>query len=74
MHKVVPEKNITDEISAFRGNNTNTNFGVVARKGGNNTFKKLNNKFYRPIVGVECPAYLLHNTVQSGTGVLSKDI
>lgn len=74
VYKVISDHGISDKISAFGGDNTNTNFGGVARKGENNVFRKLQNKLNRQILGVGCPAHILHNSIQTGADVLSHDI
>ena len=57
-----PKKNdLTQKIVAFCGDNCNTNFGGVKRKGKNNVFSYLKEELGRNIVGVGCGAHIVHN-------------
>ncbi|XP_042300251.1 uncharacterized protein LOC121918235 [Sceloporus undulatus] len=72
LHSVVVRQGIDGKISSFGGDNTNTNFGGLSRKGTNNVFTKLQSKLGRTVV--ECPAHILHNSIQVGVRDLSVDI
>lgn len=45
----------------FTGDNTNTNFGGVLRRGKENIHCKLKKEFGRGIIGVGCGAHITHN-------------
>lgn len=60
---------LSDKIIAFSGDNCNTNFGGVLRKGSNNDFSILNNNLKTNIFGVGCAAHILHNAMQSSADV-----
>ncbi|XP_060835436.1 uncharacterized protein LOC132929545 [Rhopalosiphum padi] len=65
---------LSDKIVAFSGDNCNTNFGGVLRKGSNNVFSILNNNLKTNIFGVGCAAHILHNAMQSSADVLPIDV
>jgi hypothetical protein len=58
---------------AFCGDNANTNFGGIARKGTCNVYFKLK-EHNDHIEGVGCPAHIMHNTIQTAADRLSCDI
>ncbi|XP_042311324.1 uncharacterized protein LOC121924195 [Sceloporus undulatus] len=74
LHSVVVRHGIDGKISSFGGDNTNTNFEGLARKGKNNVLTKFQCKLGRTIVGVGCPAHILHNSIQAGADHLSIDV
>lgn len=63
-----------DKLIAFCGDNTNTNFGGLQRRGQCNVFHKIKEDLGRPIEGIGCPAHILHNTISSASGILSVDV
>lgn len=56
--------NLKKKIISYSGNNTNTNFDGIARKGKNNVFIKLKNSLNRDILGLGCCAHIVHNGIQ----------
>lgn len=73
---VLSEHSILNKCVAFAGDNCNTNFGGVKRGSGNNVFTHLKTKMSRDcLVGVGCPAHVLHNCIHHGIdSSLSVDI
>lgn len=63
-----------DKCTSFCGDNTNTNFGGVNRKGVNNIFHKLQGSLGKDIEGIGCPAHVLHNTASCAADVLAVDV
>lgn len=63
-----------DKCSSFCGDNTNTNFGGVNRRGVNNIFHKLEDVLKKELEGIGCPAHILHNTVSCAADVLAVDV
>ena len=59
------KNNLTQKIVAYCGDNCNTNFGGVNRKGKNNVFSYLKKELGRNIVGVGCGAHIVHNCIQT---------
>ena len=57
----------------FTGDNTNTNFGGVLRRGKENIHCKLKKDFGRHIIGVGCGAHITHNSIQTGCEMLPID-
>lgn len=74
LEQVLVSNNLTDKVSAFCGDNTNSNFGGAARKGSNNTYRKLNSFLGRELIGVGCGAHIVHNAIQSASDCLPIDV
>ncbi|CAH1163556.1 unnamed protein product [Phaedon cochleariae] len=71
---ILQKNDLKDNCIAFSGDNCNTNFGGMNRKGTQNVFSKLKNLVNLKLVGIGCPAHILNNCVQSGTDTLRIDI
>ena len=71
---VLEKYKITEKVIAFCGDNCNTNFGGLARKGKNNVFYKLHNSVKMNILGVGCAAHLIHNSLQTSADILPVDV
>lgn len=54
---------LKNKCIAFTADNCNTNFGGVQRKGQNNVFFRLKNVLQKEVIGVGCPAHILHNCI-----------
>lgn len=65
---------LKEKCVSFTGDNTNLNFGGVNRVEGNNILTLLNNSLDQPIMGVGCPAHILHNAIRHATDLLEIDI
>jgi hypothetical protein len=66
---------LINKCVAFSGDNTNTNFGGLNRNPGENIFTYLKSGLENDnLVGVGCPAHILHNTIQHGCDQLSFDV
>lgn len=59
---------------SFTGDNANVNFGGVNRLPGQNVWSKLKTLLEKDLVGVGCPAHILHNCAQHGTDTLKIDL
>lgn len=59
---------------AFGGDSCNTNFGGVGRRGENNVFYHMKQATQNELVGVGCPAHLLHNAARHGFDRLDVDV
>jgi len=66
--------NLLSKCIAFSGDNCNTNFGGVERRGTNNVFYRLQQYIKKPIIGIGCPAHILNNCVQHAIDGLPIDI
>lgn len=67
--------NILNKCMAFSGDNANTNFGGIARKPGKNVFTNLKSALKNGnLIGIGCPAHILHNCLQHGCDTLKYDI
>lgn len=65
---------IVKKCVAFAGDNTNTNFGGINRKEGKNVYSILKKTVNQNLVGVGCPAHILHNTIRHGVDTLDIDV
>ncbi|XP_042325766.1 SCAN domain-containing protein 3-like [Sceloporus undulatus] len=65
---------ILNKCVAFAGDNTNTNLGGLKRAEGNSVFSKLKKSVNKNLVGIDCPAHILHNTIQHGADCLAVDL
>ncbi|XP_067214547.1 protein FAM200B-like [Linepithema humile] len=63
---VITKHNLNKKIIAFSGDNTNTNFGGLNRKGEQNIFHLLKNRVNSELVGIGCSAHILHNAIHHG--------
>jgi hypothetical protein len=71
---VLKKIELEEKIISFFGDNANTNFGGIARKGKNNVFLKLKNTLKRNILGLGCCAHVIHNSIQYAADSLPIDI
>lgn len=71
---VLKKYNLSDKIVAFSGDNCNTNFGGVERKGIKNGYAIINENLKTNISGIGCAAHILHNAMQTCTDILPIDI
>lgn len=56
--------NLKSKCIAFTADNCNTNFGGLRRKGQNNVFFRLQDVIEKELIGIGCPAHILHNCIQ----------
>ncbi|XP_044015774.1 uncharacterized protein LOC122857590 [Aphidius gifuensis] len=68
IENVLDQHSLLNKLVAFSGDNTNTNFGGRKRGGQNNIFCLLKNKINTNLVGVGCPAHVLHNAIEHALG------
>lgn len=60
---------------AFIGDNANVNFGGVNRKPGENVFTRLKESLEKEnLIGVGCPAHIMHNSLRNGVDLMKLDI
>ena len=71
---VLQRNNVKKKLVGYCGDNANTNFGGVGRKGVNNIFARLNEALDQDIVGVGCAAHIVHNAIQHAADLLPIDI
>lgn len=75
--KTIQIFDISRKVVAFGGDNTNACFGGVNRnEGGNNIFTHLKKQLPNGngLIGVGCPAHVLHNTLQRGADSSNVDV
>lgn len=71
--EVLKKHNLLKKVVEFSADNCNTKFGGLQRAGKNNKFAKL--KSSNPaLVGIGCPAHILHNNAQYGFDGLPIDV
>lgn len=66
--------NLISKCIAFTGDNCNTNFGGVDRRGTNNIFRRLETYLKKPLIGIGCPVHLLNNCVHHALDGLTIDV
>lgn len=71
---VIIANNLSNKIIGYCGDNCNTNFGGVNRRGENNVYSLLKKKLGRDIVGIGCGAHIVHNCLQTAVDVLPVEI
>ncbi|BFZ10928.1 hypothetical protein BsWGS_13967 [Bradybaena similaris] len=64
--RILQKYDLYSKCIAFAGDNANVNFGGVNRREGKNVFSHLMEALNKPLVGVGCPAHVLHNCIQHG--------
>lgn len=70
IHENLQKHNLLSKCIAYSGDNANLNFGGSNQKEGNNVFTHLKNTVNEDMIGVKCPAHIVHNTVQHGSDCL----
>lgn len=71
---VLRKNDLQKKCIAFSGDNCNTNFGGIDRKGQNNVFIKLKSKVNQNLVGVGCPSHVINNAVHYSCDKLKVDL
>lgn len=66
LETVLAKHGIKEKLTAFAADNTNSNFGGLNREGNNNIHALLKKKISSNVLGIGCPAHVLHNSVQHG--------
>lgn len=72
--EVLEKFDLKKKVVAISADNTNTNYGGKKRKGKNNLYFKLQEKSENNLIGIGCPAHIVHNAVQTGADSLPIDI
>lgn len=66
---------LTSKCVAFIGDNANVNFGSLNRNPGRNVFTRLKESLEKPnLIGVGCPAHIIHNSLRNGVDLMKLDI
>jgi hypothetical protein len=66
---------LTPKCVAFIGDNANVNFGGVNRNPGENVFTRLKESLGKEnLIGVGCPAHIMHNSLRNGVDLMKLDI
>lgn len=71
---VLTKYGLKEKIVALSADNTNTNFGGLARKGINNVHTKVQAELKKSIIGLGCCAHVLHNAIQCAADSLPIDV
>lgn len=74
LHTCLKKYNIVDKCIAFSADNCNTNFGGLRRTGKNNVYSHLKIKFQKDLIGIGCPAHIVHNSAQHGFDLMTIDL
>lgn len=71
---IIKKHELENKVAAFCGDNCNTNFGGVNRRGTNNVFTKLKEGLGVDIKGIGCSAHIVHNAIQHAVDGLPVEI
>ncbi len=74
IYQVIEKHGLDQKVVALCADNTNTNVGGVKRAGKGNTWRKLQLKLRREILGIGCNAHIIHNTLQTALDCLPIDL
>ncbi|CAH2109237.1 unnamed protein product [Euphydryas editha] len=73
--KTLKKYDLSEKCISFTADNANVNFvGINRQSSGRNVLTNLQRLLHKDIIGVGCPAHVLHNRAQHGTEVLKIDI
>lgn len=59
---------------AFSADNTNTNFGGLNRAGRVNVHTKVKDSLQREVIGLGCPAHIIHNATRTALDTIPIDV
>ena len=65
---------LENKVVAFSADNTNTNFGGLNRVGRVNVHIKVKNAVQREVIGLGCPAHIIHNATRTAMDTLPIDV
>ena len=63
---VIKKSELEEKLSSFCADNTNTNFGGINRREGNNVFTLLKETNNDQTIGIGCPTHIVHNNAHHG--------
>jgi hypothetical protein len=72
--EVLQKLDILEKVIAVSEDNTNTNFGGKKRKGKYNLCFKMQENTVNNLIGIGCPAHVMHNAVQTAVDGLPIDL
>lgn len=61
---IIKKHEIENKVVAFYGDNCNTNFGGVNRRGIKNVYSRLKEALRINMKDIGCSAHIVHNTIQ----------
>jgi hypothetical protein len=64
---------LENKVIAISGDNTNTNFGGLKRRGTNNVFCKIKEDLNRDVICLGCVAHMIHNYAHSSINTIPLD-
>lgn len=70
----VRKHNLKDKVVAFSADNTNTNFGGLNRAGRVNVHTKVKDSLQHDVIGLGCPAHIVHNTARTALDMVPLDV
>ena len=72
--KVIEKFGVSDKIVAMSANNTNSNFGSLNRAGRVNVHTKVKTALRREVIGLGCPAHIVHNSCRTAMDTIPVDV
>lgn len=71
---VMNKYGIENKVVALSADNTNTNFGGLHRHGRENVHTKVKMSLRREVIGLGCPAHIVHNCAQTARDTIPVDV
>uniref|UniRef100_A0AAZ3RET9 Uncharacterized protein n=1 Tax=Oncorhynchus tshawytscha TaxID=74940 RepID=A0AAZ3RET9_ONCTS len=71
---VIQKCNLENKVVALSANNMNTNFGGLNRLGRVNVHTNVKNALQREVIGLGCPAHIIHNTARTALDMIPLDV
>lgn len=71
---VVQKFSLQNKVVAFSADNTNTNFGGLNRAGRVNVHTKVKSALQREVIGLGCPAHIVHNATRTALDLVPTDV
>ena len=72
--KVIEKFGVSDKIVGMSADNTNSNFGGLNRAGRVNVHTKVKTALQREVIGLGCPAHIVHSTCRTAMDTLPVDV
>lgn len=71
---VIQKFNLENKVVALSADNTNTNFGGLNRLGRVNVYTKVKDALQREVIGLGCPAHIIHNMARTALDMVPVDV
>lgn len=72
--KIIQKFHLENKVVAISADNTNTNFGGLRRQGRENVHTKVRRALQREVLGLGCPAHIVHNCARTALDTIPVDV